>query len=1102
MNKNTLMSRATDAEREQSHAGGWNCFSGIYMRTVLFSWLVGVMVIFIFLIYIIPQQNRALLSSLDSHARAINTSIHNITAVSIASEDNNEVVKQCMNTIKNDGQINYIVLAANDGSTLICTRNRWKEEKNSDLWNSIPRGYEIRGNILSSNLTGSDVFQHSDLFELSGGKLGWIHIGLSLDEYHAGARAVINRTIHVSLIGALFGLLISLRYARRLVNPIFVLEKAVDHLSQGDLNARVEVNCAGEIGHLADSFNRMAQSIRDREIFVRSQSRNLTKLMTEETLKTGELLEVAKRICETSADTFGVELVSVWLFSEDKNTLVCLNEFNRSNGTHSQKKAISREGNEDYFEALSRMRVLAVADAVNDPRTSCLAESYLRSMDIASIIDVAIRIDGNMKGVVCHEHTGGMRSWTLDEENFAGSIADLMALALEARDRHAMQGELVAAKEVAEAASEAKSRFFANVSHEIRTPLNGVVGMLKLLRDSPLDTRQKRFVDRGILSSDALLSVINDVLDYSKIEEGKLEIESLEFDLVDVVENVVDMFAHIAEEKGLKLICDINRTVPGIVHGDPNRIGQVLINFVSNAVKFTDGQGDVAVRVCLEDETGDSVRIRFEVEDTGVGVSVKEQERIFEPFQQEDSSTTRRFGGTGLGLGICRQLVELMEGDIQMRSRVGFGSTFWFSIPLGKHEGMAGSVIEAGRSGSLHDLDIIVVDDHVANRKIISSMLESWGYRVDEAEDGASALELMQVRAAKGHVFDLAVIDWNMPCMSGKELGCRIKADPQLAKTSLVMLCSTTELDDYHLMNAGIGAFLSKPVRQSNLYEVITELVNPTQGQKDETIKDVPRLSARVHGSEVRILLVEDNEINQEVAQEILKKSGYPCDIATTGHEAVKAVADGEYDLVFMDCMMPGMDGYEASRCIRDHEKETGRKVPIVALTANAMKGDRELCLASGMDDYLSKPLDPDLMVEMIAKWYAKSGSPEEPALVNGSEGDMKPPVFDRDAVLKRCMGDEILVEKLIASFLVQIGADVRLMEEALSDADMDKLEHAAHRIKGSSANLSMERLNAITASVEQNARAGNPDQVAIDFRNLNKEIAYIREHFNTKQAA
>ena len=1095
------MKSATDKEKASPHAGFRRHFSSIYVRTALFSWMVGVMVIAIFLIYIIPQQNRALLNALDSHAHAVETSIRNITTASITSGDNNEVVRQCMNTIKNDRQIDYIVLAENDGSALICSRKGWKEERNSDRWNSIPKGYETHGNILSSNLTGCGVFQHSDLFNLSGGKLGWIHIGISLDEYHAGLRAIVSRTIHVSLIGALFGLLASLRHARRLVKPILVLEKVANRLSHGDSHARVEVNRDDEIGRLSDSFNKMAQSIHDREVFARTQNKNLSKLVTEKSLQTGELLEAAKQVCEIGADTFGIELVSVWLFSENQENLACMNSFNRSSGMHSQKEAISREGNEAYFDALSRIRILPVTDVVNDLRTSCLTESYLRPMGITSTMDATIRIDGNVKGVVCHEHTGEMHPWTLDEENFAGSIADLMALALEAHDRHASQQELFAAKEAAEAASKAKSRFFANVSHEIRTPLNGVVGMLKLLRESPLNDSQKRFVERGILSSDALLSVINDVLDYSKMEAGKLEIEDLEFNIVDIVENVVNMFAHIAEEKGLELVCDIDRTVPGIVRGDPNRIGQVLINLVSNAVKFTDRQGDVIVRVHLEDETDDSSKIRFEVEDTGKGVSTKEQEQIFEPFHQEDSSTTRQFGGTGLGLGICRQIVELMDGEIQMTSRIGFGSTFWFSIPLGRHEGMVGDEVGTGRSESLCDLDIIVVDDHQANRQMISSALESWGYRVSEAGDGASALALMQARIATGHVFDLALIDWNMPDMNGEELGRQIKADPQLADTGLILLCPAVETDGCCLKKSCIGTSLPKPVRQSELYDAIVNALNPTHGQIDETIADAPRLPSPTHDSEARILLAEDNEINQEVVLEILGNFGYSCDIATTGDEAVKAVTDGEYDLVFMDCMMPGMDGYEASRCIRDHEKGTGRQVPIVALTANAMKGDREQCLAAGMNDYLSKPLDPALMMEIVAKWCAKPSALEKPALEDECEDDAKP-IFDRGVVLKRCMGNEILLERLIAKFLVQVDEDIGLMEKALAVPDMEKIRGIAHRIKGSSANLSMERLNAIAAVIEQDAHAGNPDPSATNFRNLNKEIAHIRKHLNTKQAA
>jgi signal transduction histidine kinase/DNA-binding response OmpR family regulator len=660
------------------------------------------------------------------------------------------------------------------------------------------------------------------------------------------------------------------------------------------------------------------------------------------------------------------------------------------------------------------------------------------------------------------------------------------------RDISELKNKELALKE-AEGASEAKSRFLATMSHEIRTPLNGVVGMLKLLRRSQLNNKQQRYVNNGILSADALLTVINDILDYSKIEAGKMEINKLPFNLVEITENVVQMFAQQAEEKNLEIACFIDENVPRACIGDANRIGQVLINLIGNALKFT-AEGDVIVRVRHESEADEKVVVHFEIADTGIGIAEEKIEHIFEHFMQEDSSTTRRFGGSGLGLSISKQLLGLMGGKIQVESRLGEGSTFSFTIPFGK---VAADDVPKPLTG-IRGLNALVVDDHEINREIICYELKTWGFYTGEAGHGEAALELMRKQVDLGQPFDFAIIDWNMPGMNGEELCRQIKADPQLSDTPLILLSSVRGIQPHRLKEIGLSSWLAKPARQSELLDAVMNAVNHVEA--DVKVMESALPEART----VRILLAEDNEINQEVALEILQASGFSCDIVANGQEAVDAARENEYDLIFMDCMMPEMDGYEATRSIRRNEKTTGCRVPIVALTANAMKGDRELCLESGMDDYLSKPLDPEEVIEMIGKWYVDSNVEDKPALV--TEHDLQDNgaflMFDREAVLKRCMGNGALVEKLIAKFFGQVGEDLQALGSALSDSDAAKLVESAHRIKGAASNLSMESLREIAAGIERSGRDGNITAAADGFHRLSSEIVRVQQYLSSDQAA
>ena len=882
-------------------------------------------------------------------------------------------------------------------------------------------------------------------------------------EAYAASRTAWWVLLGGALIVSLFlSLMVSSLLSRQLLRPMKRLHMGVYQIGQGDLSHRIRLDTRNEIGQVAVAFDDMAARLQEREHQVTIQT---AALLASEARYRAIVEDQTELICRSAPD----------------GVITFVNE------------AYCRYFGKSREELLGRSYMPLIPQ--EDQR---LMEAQMAALNwenpMATIEHRVIRPDGEIR----------WQHWTdraiFDDQH---QLLEFASVGQDITDRKGAEEALQQAKNAAEAASRAKSEFLAVMSHEIRTPLNGVLGMAELLRTTPLNPRQQRFVDLIFSSGRSLLGIINDILDFSKIESGRLELEILPFDPRALVEDIATLLAGRAHEKCLEMITDLPLTLPASVQGDPVRLRQILVNLVGNAIKFTE-RGQVVIRLRIEAQDTTALQLRLEVQDTGIGIAPAVQARIFDSFTQADGSTTRRYGGTGLGLAIALRLVRLMGGEINMDSAPGAGSRFWFTVPLPPPVVNLKPLWQARQE--LKGLRILIVDDCATQRDILRLQATAWGLRVEEAENGPQALARLRSAAPTGEPHDLAILDLRMPELDGLELARQIRADPALAGLKLVLLSSASQANfAEQVADIRIERVLQKPVRQAELYKTLCRLLIGA----DELPSERPAGST-THPFQFagRILVAEDNPVNQEMAVAMLAALGCQADTVANGQEAVEAVASSRYDLVLMDWQMPVLDGFAATAAIRRWEQAQGRPaLPIIALTANIVKGFREECLAAGMDDYMSKPFEQKQLIAILDRWLPATGgaplvsAPLSPAVSPPLQpASMPKPVspLDESALAQiRALqrpGAPDPLGRMIGLYLESSVDLLQQVREATARGDSEALWRAAHNLKSSSANLGATQLVAVCSELEQKGRERQMADAPSVLQRLEEAYAQARD--------
>lgn len=873
------------------------------------------------------------------------------------------------------------------------------------------------------------------------------------------------------LTGILIAQVVSSRIQRVISDPILYLAQTTKDIStEKNYCIRATKGSEDEIGSLVDSFNDMLEQIQARDAALQEAQNDLELRVEQRTKELQQEINERKHAEEALRLTqFSVELASImtiWMGPDGR----ILN----ANKSACRHHGYSRR-------ELLRMRVSDIAPNLTE-QTWLEQWAYVKSHGALTIDDTGRTKDGRVFPTEV----------TLNYLEFNGKEY-ILSFIRDITERKQAEQDLRSAKEAAEAASRAKSEFLANMSHEIRTPMNGIMGMTDLALDTQLNPEQREYLESVRASADSLLKVINDILDFSKIEAGRFGLDNQCFDLRDGIGDTLQTLALRAHEKGLELACHILPDVPDPLIGDDRRLRQILVNLVGNGIKFTE-QGEVIVHVETTSRTKKEVGLHFSVIDTGIGIPADKQSIIFDSFAQADGSTTRKYGGTGLGLAISSQLVGMMGGRIWVESDLGKGSTFHFTAHFGL-QGKQAAKQQARNCSDLVGISVLIVDDNATNRRILEQMLRGWKMETTMVDNGPTALSIVASARKRGAPIDLILLDANMPEMDGFAVAERIKSASETANTTIMMLTSSGEYGDTaRCRELGIASYLIKPVRQSELLNAIVSCFATTEVELDK-LEDTTQASKP--SRQLRILVAEDNTVNQIFAVRVLEKFGHSVTVADDGSKALAALEQQQFDLVLMDVQMPVMDGFEATAAIREKEKETGAHMPIIAMTAHAMKGDMERCLAAGMDAYIAKPVDTSELAKLLDSTYPPSEESE------ASEPAGK--VLDLTAALARVNSDEELFREIAGVFLDAYPELLSNIQDAITSDDAQALERSAHALKGTVGNFNAASAYEASLRLEKLGRAGDMVQASEAYATLEAEIERLCKalaEFREKKAA
>ncbi|MFH0998840.1 MAG: ATP-binding protein [Pseudomonadota bacterium] len=956
---------------------------GITLKTALLSWLVTIITLLTFVTVIIPEQKQAFVENLDSRAHGVAVSLRDLVAGSVVNVDFSTVVDHCMQILQGDKSIDYIVITRNDGYSLIHERSGWRQEEQlPENWHSDKRFSSGRIDLVP--LFQRRVFQYSQPFDYSGIEWGWIHVGLSLDSYDRSVATVYRRTGILAIALVLLSLMASIVYAKRLVKPILNLQAVVRRIADGNLSARALVQGGDELTSLAVSVNSMTDALLQRDKILGS-----VRFAAQHFLSTTDWKGIIDEVLAMIGNAAKASRVYVFenrRVDEDLQCVKCREWVSEGIDRHidilnMQEIPGKDVGYDRWMSILKQGEIFSLSLS----EMSRAERALLETKRIKSLVLAPILVEASWWGTLGLDECVYEREWTDAEQDSLRAIADMLGAAIL---KQQTRDDLLNAKEAAEAASLSKSQFLANMSHEIRTPMNGVLGMIDLILNTQLTDKQLHFARTARSSGEALLSVINDVLDLSKIESGKLKLEEVVFNPHLIVKEVKDLLGNRVQKQALELTSSLALNVPRMVRGDPGRLRQVLINLVSNAVKFTE-RGEVAIRVFPVTEDKDVTRLRFEVQDTGIGIPSDVQAAIFEPFIQADGTMTRKYGGTGLGLAISKQLIEMMGGEVGVVSNVGNGSTFWFTVTVKK-------VAQSDLSTPLHPLQQF---NHPAEFRSTGNF--DAGFRPDVLRSGGT---------------------------------------------------------DF-----------------------------------------------RAH-----VLVAEDNLVNQEVVARMLDFLGCEVEVVASGQEVLAAWGQRSFDLILMDCQMPEMDGYEATRAIRQEEAASGSasRSTIIALTAHAMDGDRDRCITAGMDDYLCKPFNL-IQLRYTLERYLTQKTVEAAHLTDGADNGPETTAkasseaehVDCNALedirFMQSNGAPDMLEKVIGIYLRDTPKQLENARIALARNDAETMGRQAHSLKSSSAMLGAHALAALCKEMESMGRSGTTENAGELLSRIEAEYASVAKILN-----